>query len=114
MLKIKKTKFKGLISINGELHKDKRGYLRELLIEKHIKKRFKFHIISTSKKNVLRGLHFQFVKAQGKYISVVKGKIFDAVVDLRKNSKTFGQSFSIILSDKNCKSIYIVVLNIDM
>ena len=107
MLKIKKTKFKGLISIEGELHKDKRGYLRELLIEKHIKKKFKFHIISTSKKNVLRGLHFQFKNAQGKYISVVKGKIFDAVVDLRKNSKTFGKSYSIMLSDKNCKSIYI-------
>jgi len=52
MLKIKKTKFKGLISINGELHKDKRGYLRELLIEKHIKKRFKFHIISTCIKRI--------------------------------------------------------------
>ena len=52
-------------------------------------------------------MHFQYKKPQGKYVSVVKGKILDAVVDLRKNSKTFGESYSIILSDKNCKSIYI-------
>jgi len=107
VIKIKKTKFKGLITITGELHKDKRGHLRELIVEKHIKKRFKFHIISVSKKNVLRGLHFQNKKPQGKHVSVIKGRIFDAAVDLRKNSKTFGQSYSIILSDKNCKSIYI-------
>ena len=44
---------------------------------------------------------------QGKYISVIKGKIFDVAVDLRKNSPTYGKYFSIILSDKNCKSIYI-------
>jgi dTDP-4-dehydrorhamnose 3,5-epimerase len=107
MLKIKKNKFKGLLFIQRELYKDNRGYLRELLIEKHINKKFKFHIVSKSKKNVLRGLHFQFKKPQGKYISVVKGKIFDVVVDLRKKSKTFGKSCSIVLSDKNCKSVYI-------
>ena len=44
---------------------------------------------------------------QGKYLSVVKGKIYDVVVDCRKNSKTFGKKFKIILSQKNAKSIYI-------
>lgn len=44
---------------------------------------------------------------QGKYISVVKGKILDVVVDCRKNSKTFGKHFSCILSEKNSKSIYV-------
>ena len=96
-----------MLFFDKELHKDQRGYLRELLVEKEIKKKFKFHIVSKSKKHVLRGLHFQYKKQQGKYISVVKGKIFDAVVDLRKNSKTFGKSYSIILSEKNCKSVYI-------
>lgn len=52
-------------------------------------------------------MHFQYKKPQGKYISVIKGKIFDTIVDLRKNSKTFGKSYSIILSEKNCKSIFI-------
>ena len=107
MLKIKKNKFKGLLLIERKLYKDTRGYLRELLVEKQIKKKFKFHIVSKSKKNVLRGLHFQFKKPQGKYISVVKGKIYDVIVDLRKNSKTFGKSCSVILSDKNCKSVFI-------
>ena len=44
---------------------------------------------------------------QGKYISVIKGKILDVVVDCRKNSKTFGKHFKIIISDKNSKSIYV-------
>lgn len=44
---------------------------------------------------------------QGKYISCIKGKILDVVVDCRKNSKTFGKHYKIILSEKNCKSIFI-------
>ena len=106
-MKIKKTKFKGLLILNGVKHEDKRGYLRELVLEKLINKKFKFQITSVSKKNVLRGLHFQIRKPQGKLISVIKGEIFDVAVDIRKNSKTFGKHFSIRLSDKNCTSVYI-------
>ena len=106
-MKIKKTRFKDLLIIEGLSHKDNRGHLREILSEKIIKKKFKFFITSNSKNNVLRGLHFQKKKPQGKYISVLKGKIFDVTVDLRRRSKTFGKSFSIILSDKNYKSLYI-------
>ena len=47
--------------------------------------------MSFSKKNVVRGLHIQTKNPQGKYISVIKGKIFDVVVDLRKDSKTYGK-----------------------
>ena len=106
-MKIKKTKFKNLIILKGLKHQDKRGYLRELVLEKLIKKKFKFQILSVSKKNVLRGLHFQVKKPQGKLISVLKGEIFDVSVDLRKNSKTFGKYFSIRLSEKNCTSVYV-------
>ena len=106
-MKIKKTKFKDLLILNGVKHEDKRGYLRELVIEKLIKKKFKFQITSLSKKNVLRGLHFQVKKPQGKLISVIKGEIFDVAVDLRKNSKTFGKYYSIRLSEKNCTSVFI-------
>ena len=106
-MKIIKNKFKNLLIIEGQLHRDKRGYLREVYLEKLIKKKFKFQIISKSKKNVLRGLHAQAINPQGKYLSVIKGKIFDVMVDLRSKSKTFGQYFSILLSEKNCKSIYI-------
>ena len=106
-MKVSKTKFKDLLIFSGETHKDKRGFLRELYFQKLIKKKFKFVLTSMSKKNVLRGLHYQTNKPQGKYVFVAKGKIFDVVVDIRKKSKTFGKSFSIILSNKNCKSIYI-------
>ena len=106
-MKIKKTKFKGLFILHGVKHEDKRGYLRELVLEKLINKKFKFQITSVSKKNVLRGLHFQIKKPQGKLISVIKGEIFDVAVDIRKNSKTFGKHFSIRLNDKNCTSVFI-------
>ena len=106
-MRIKKTKFKGLVVLNGIKHNDKRGYLRELVLEKLIKKKFKFQITSVSKKNVLRGLHFQIKKPQGKLISVIKGEIFDVAVDMRKNSKTFGQHFSIRLNENNCSSVFI-------
>ena len=107
MFKIKKTKFNGLLIIKGKKYDDKRGFLREILIEKLIKKKFIFHITSKSKKNVLRGLHLQYKNPQGKYISVIKGKIFDAAVDLRKQSKTFGKVFTTTLSEQNCTSVYI-------
>ncbi len=104
---ITKTKFKDLLIIQNTSFKDKRGYFKELLVEKNFKKKFLFTVMSFSKKNVIRGLHIQKKKSQGKFISVLKGKIFDVALDLRKNSKTFGKYFSCILSEKNSKSIYI-------
>ena len=104
---IKKTKFKDLILINNISFKDNRGYFKELLKEKYLNRKFPFLVMSFSKKNVIRGLHLQTKNSQGKFISVIKGKIFDVVVDLRKKSKTFGKSFSVILSEKNAKSIFI-------
>ena len=99
--------FKDLKIIKNFVHKDKRGYFKELLKEKKFNTRFPFTVMSFSKKNVIRGLHIQRKKSQGKFISVIKGKIFDVAVDLRKKSKTFGKHYSIILSEKNSKSIYI-------
>jgi len=104
---IKKTKFKDLIIIENKSFKDNRGYFKELLKENKIKKRFLFTVMSYSKKNVIRGLHLQKKKSQGKFITVLKGKIYDVALDLRKKSKTYGKYFSIILSEKNSKSIYI-------
>ena len=63
--------------------------------------------MSFSKKNVIRGLHIQTKNSQGKLLSVIKGKIFDVALDLRKKSKTYGKYFSSILSESNSKSIYI-------
>lgn len=106
-MKITKTKFKGLLIIQKKKFLDNRGYFLELYKKKIIKKNLPFTCISFSKKNVIRGLHLQTKNTQAKYVSVLKGKILDVVVDLRKNSKTFGKVFKIILSEKNLKSLYI-------
>jgi len=106
-MKILKTKFKDLLIIKKESFEDSRGYFRELYLEKIIKKKFVFDVMSKSKKNVLRGLHLQKNNQQGKYLTVIHGKIFDVALDLRKKSKTFGKYFSIVLSGKKNTSIYI-------
>ena len=106
-MKILKTKFKNLLVFKSKNFFDNRGHFRELALEKKIKKKLIFTVMSKSKKNVLRGLHMQKKLKQGKYISCLKGEILDVVVDCRKKSKTFGKHFKIILSEKNCKSVYI-------
>ena len=106
-MKLNKTKFKDLIIFKSKNFKDSRGLLREITLEKYLKKKLIFTLVSKSKKNVLRGLHMQTKKMQGKYVSVLKGKILDVVVDCRKKSKTFGKHYKIILSEKNATSIYI-------
>jgi dTDP-4-dehydrorhamnose 3,5-epimerase len=104
---IVKTKFKNLFVYKNKSFNDKRGYFKELVKEKVIEKKLPFTVMSYSKKNVIRGLHIQTKKSQGKFISILKGKIYDVALDLRKNSKTFGKVFACILSEKNSKSIYI-------
>ncbi len=106
-MKIIKTKIKDLLIIKKETFKDKRGFLRELYRENSLSKKFIFEILSKSNKNVIRGLHLQKRNSQGKYVTVLNGKAFDVAVDLRKNSKTFGQHVSIILSGKQNISFYI-------
>ena len=107
-MKIINTKLNGLKIIQQKKHKDNRGNLRETYLKKIIKwNNLIFDYATTSKKNVLRGFHFQSKFKQAKFVTVLKGKILDCVIDLRKNSKTFGKSFSIELSEKNCKSLYI-------
>ena len=104
---IQKTKFKDLFLIKNTTHKDQRGYFKELIREIKLKKKFPFLVMSFSKKNVVRGLHIQTKKPQGKFITVIKGKIFDVALDLRKKSKTFGKIYSCVLSEKNSNSIFI-------
>jgi len=101
-MKITSTKISGLKIIKSKIHSDKRGYFKEDFKKKYFNNmNFVFCCTSKSKKNVIRGLHIQTKFSQGKYVSILKGSIFDVVVDLRKNSRTFGKHFKIILSDKN-------------
>ena len=106
-MKLIKTKFKDLIIYQKDTYKDKRGYFRELYLQKNFNDKFPFDVMSYSKKNVLRGLHLQQKNSQAKLITVLKGKIFDVSLDCRKKSKTFGKFFSILLSEKENKSLLI-------
>ena len=94
-----KTKFKDLYIFQSKNYYDNRGFFRELFLEKQIKAKLKFFVVSKSKKNVLRGMHFQTKNPQGKFLSVLKGEIFDVALDCRKISMTFGKYFKMMLSD---------------
>ena len=106
-MKIIKTHIKDLLVLKQKNNFDSRGSLREIFNKKILKKKFVFEYCTTSKINSLRGFHFQYKFQQAKYVSVIKGKILDYVIDLRKNSKTFGKTYKVILSDRNCLSLYI-------
>ena len=107
-MKIINTNFHGLKKIKGMNYYDKRGYFREIFKSNFFNhKKIIFCSLSQSKKNVIRGLHLQKKFQQDKLVSVIKGKIFDVAVDLRKRSKTFGKHYSITLSEKNSTSLFI-------
>ena len=107
-MKVLSTRFQGLKLIRGKNFYDKRGYFREILRNNLLKKKkFIFWSISKSKKNVLRGLHLQTKFKQAKFVSVLKGKIYEVVLDLRKKSRTYGKYYGTILSDKNSTSLFV-------
>jgi len=106
-MKTKNVNISGLKIIKTKMFFDKRGFFKEIFKNNLIKKNFKFDVMSLSRKNVIRGLHIQIKKPQAKVITVVSGKIMDVAVDLRKNSKTFGKYYSLIISDKSDYSFYV-------
>lgn len=106
-MKILKTNIKDLVILKTQIYKDKRGFFKEVERNNVSKKKFIFDCFSFSKRNVLRGLHLQSKKSQAKLITVVQGKILDVVVDLRKNSKTYGKHFMIEISQNSDYSLYI-------
>ena len=106
-MKLIKTKIKDLLIIKTNIYNDNRGFFKEIEKLKLLKKKFIFDCLSFSKKNTLRGLHFQRKKQQAKIITVAYGKILDVVVDLRKKSKTYGKHFSIEISHNSDFSLFI-------
>jgi len=107
-MKVFDTKIKDLKIIQNIRFIDNRGFLRITFHNKIVDlNKFLFEYAVTSKKNVIRGLHFQYKYQQAKLVFVLKGKILDVAIDLRKNSSTFGQYYSTILSEKNNKALYI-------
>ena len=106
-MKLIKTNIKDLLIVKTNIYKDGRGFFKEIEKFKILKKKFIFDCLSFSKKNTLRGLHFQGRNPQAKLITVAHGKILDVVVDLRKKSKTYGKSFSIKISQDSDFSLFI-------
>ena len=103
-MKLQKTPLKDCFLIKQYVFKDERGIFYEYYSQKIFEETtgLKIDFVqdnqSISSKGVLRGLHFQRGEmAQAKLVRVVKGRVLDIVVDIRKNSSTFGKSFSIIL-----------------
>ena len=110
-MQIIKTEFKGVYIINPKVFKDKRGFFMETYKKgaySFLNTDFVQDNLSKSKKNVLRGLHFQNPPfAQDKLVSVPKGAVLDVIVDLRKDQPTYGKHFAIKLSEKNKKQLFI-------
>ena len=103
-----------LLGAKNKKYQDKRGYLSRVFCYEELKKNKinfnikQINITLTKKKGTIRGLHFQLPPhSEIKMVSCIKGKIFDVIVDLRKNSKTFLQTHSEILSEKNQKSLIV-------
>ena len=102
----------GLYEVIPKLFEDARGYNFEAYNEKNFEAagltmKFVQDNRSMSGKGVLRGMHFQKTHRQGKLVSVLRGEVFDAVVDIRENSATYGKWFGTILSAEKKNMLYI-------
>ena len=112
-MKIVKTSLSDCVIIEPKVYDDDRGFFLETFQVKryaelaNISLPFVQDNHSRSSKNVLRGLHFQKTKPQGKLVRVLSGKVYDVAVDLRKNSSTFGQWEAVILTEQNKKQFWI-------
>jgi len=109
---IKPAPLDGMLIIEPSVFEDERGYF----LETHHYQRFQSANIdctfvqdnlSFSKKNVLRGLHYQKTKPQSKLVQAVTGGIFDVGVDLRQDSATFGKWFGCVLSEENKRQLFV-------
>ncbi len=100
------TQIAGVLIVEPNVFGDDRGFFLESFNEKEMRKigidaHFMQDNHSRSQHNVLRGLHYQISQPQGKLVRVVRGKVFDAAVDIRRNSPTFGKWVGVELSAEN-------------
>ena len=113
-MKFIETKLKGSFIIEVEKIEDERGFFARIwdqkkFIELDLDTNISQCSISFNKKaGTIRGMHYQLAPYQEtKLVKCTKGKIFDVIIDLRKNSKTFRKWFGVELSSQNCKMLYI-------
>ncbi|MGL5693804.1 MAG: dTDP-4-dehydrorhamnose 3,5-epimerase [Peptostreptococcaceae bacterium] len=107
-----KTNLNGPLLINPFISFDNRGYLikdysKKIFNENNIEYNLEEIFYTSSKKGVIRAIHFQKTKEQAKLVRCVYGEIYDVIVDLRKNSPTFGKWEGFYLSEENKKQIFI-------
>lgn len=112
VIKITETGIKDLLIIEPAVYGDHRGYFTETYNKSDFMKAgldydFVQDNQSKSRKNVLRGLHFQKTHPQAKLVRVLDGEVFDVAVDLRPGSPTFGKWFGITLTAENMKQFLI-------
>ena len=112
-MKFKELKLKACKAIEVDIFRDKRGvfhktYNQDKFQEHGIEMEFKEQFFTCSNKNVLRGMHFQLPPHdQSKLITCLTGSVLDVFLDLRKNSATYGQTDSIILSEDSGMSVFL-------
>ena len=111
-IRVNKVPIEGLYIIEPTVHSDDRGYFMEIYNQRDMEEaglnlKFVQDNQSMSVKGVLRGLHFQKQYPQGKLVRAIKGAVYDVAVDLRRDSKTYGQWYGIELSEENKKQFYI-------
>lgn len=111
-MKIVKTDLEGCVVIEPKVFGDDRGFFFESfnlpkLDEAGIRPTFVQGNVSSSRRGVLRGLHYQWPNPQGKYVSVVEGEVWDVAVDIRRGSPTFGRWTAVVLSAENRRHFWI-------
>ena len=111
-LEFEPTKIKDVFIITPKVFGDERGYFMETFSARDFEEKGLFYNFvqdnqSSSKKGVLRGLHFQKNYPQAKLVRVLKGEVYDVAVDLRKDSETYGQYVGVLLSEDNKKQLLI-------
>ena len=111
-MKINETELPEVLTIKPEVFRDHRGAFCETLNDKTmatsgIPSKWVQDNFSISKKNVIRGIHYQIDQPQGKLVRVTHGAVIDVVVDLRKTSPTFAKHIAVELSDENATMLWI-------
>jgi len=111
-MQINKTSIPDVLVFEPTVHGDHRGFFMETWRKEWFSTinpdiQFVQENHSKSIQGTLRGLHYQLKQTQGKFIRVVQGEVYDAVVDIRKSSATFGQWTGVILSADNKKSLWV-------
>ncbi len=112
-MKITECSIEGVRIIKPDVYEDERGFFYESYHADKYKKlinisdNFVQDNHSKSHYGVLRGLHFQKNKAQGKLVRVIKGAVYDFFLDIRRNSSTFGKAFGIEITEKNKLQVWL-------